>query len=169
MAIGAIETLREMIKAEEGCTISPDSCDFYQTSDIAVWEGRTSVVGTGHCVPLVQQATGAPAPTDLWIKGPGVKGNTKVPAGTAIATFDAAGRYANARTGNHAAIFVATSRDGLVVVDQYLGLTRPARRTLRFGNRRNWPSNDGDAFHVVLTLKVMNSALKTGTKWFNIA
>lgn len=70
------------------------------------WVGRPSV-GTGECVPLVQQATGAPRSTQ-WQPGEQVQGNTKVPRGAAIATFDSNGHY----TG-HAAIYLGQDSHGI--------------------------------------------------------
>ena len=44
-----------------------------------------------------------------------------LPAGTAVATFNAAGRYANATDGSsHAAIFLAAGEDGMTVYDQWV-------------------------------------------------
>jgi hypothetical protein len=63
-------------------------------------------VGNGECVALVQRATGAPT-TDKWQAGALVQGNTSLPPGTAIAVFDADGKYGN-HTDNtsHAALLL---------------------------------------------------------------
>lgn len=63
------------------------------------WAGQPSV-GTGECVALVQQATGAPHSTQ-WRRGEQVQGNTDIPRGTAIATFDS-----NGRNTGHEAIYL---------------------------------------------------------------
>ena len=55
------------------------------------WDGHTAV-GSGYCVPLVQEATRAPRSTE-WKRGAQVWGATGIPRGTAIATFDADGHY----------------------------------------------------------------------------
>ena len=158
MSIGTAEQLVEMVKADAECKMDSQIHEFYYTSDIDGWEKKPALVGTGHCVPLVQEATGAPV-TSLWVKGPKVKGNSKIPAGTAIATFDGDGRYANLPTGNHAAIFVSVDTNGIVVVDQWKSKTKPAapsRRTLKFREGKGSASNDGDQFSVVVTQKIQN-------------
>jgi hypothetical protein len=103
------------------------------------------VVGSGHCVRFVQQAAGAPHTSD-WRRGVRVHCGGVLP-GTAIATFDGDGRYAN-RTGgsSHAAILIAELEAGLRVGDQWVD--HPvSERTIRCGGRR--PSNDGNAFFVI--------------------
>jgi len=75
------------------------------------WAGQSSV-GTGKCVPLVQQATGAPHSTQ-WRPGEQVQGSTNIPRGTAIAIFDQNGRYIG-----HAAIYLGQDAQGIHVIDQ---------------------------------------------------
>ncbi len=75
------------------------------------WAGRSSV-GTGECVPLVQQATGAPRSTQ-WRPGEQVQGSTRISRGTAIATFDQNGHYIG-----HAAIYLGQNAQGIQVIDQ---------------------------------------------------
>ena len=92
-------------------------------------------------------------------QGPLVKNNISVPKGTAIATFDEDGKYPGPKVLlKHAAIFVELSAKGLVVVDQWQTKSpkRPERRTLRYGNTYSSPVNDGNAFYVVLTRKIIN-------------
>jgi hypothetical protein len=80
-----------------------------------------SVVGTGHCVPFVREATGAPITTQ-WRSGAKVRDNPDLAIGTAIATFDANGRYGNHTDGrSHAAVLIAVRDNGLLVADQWLG------------------------------------------------
>ena len=163
MAIGNLESLREIILAAgssfSGCA---EEFDWYMCSDVPTWEAKTALVGSGHCVPLVQQATGAPQ-ANQWVKGPTVRGNSKIPFGAVIATFDDQGRYANKSTGNHAAILLEHKPEGLVVLDQWKGKSpaRPSRRTIKFKGGIGAPSNDGDAYQLVLTRKLINSALKS--------
>lgn len=166
MGVGTIEDLRAMIAADSECTLAVESYEFYLASDPGAWETKTALVGTGHCVPLVQAAGGAPV-TSLWVKGPKVKGNDKIPAGTIIATFGKTDKYENAATGNHAAIFVSESEKGIVVVDQWKAKApaRPSQRTLKFKGGVGSASNDGDQFSVVLTKKI--STAKSGTGWFS--
>ena len=115
------------------------------------WIGGPSV-GTGECVPLVQQATGAPS-SRLWRPGPVVQGNTAIQPGTAIATFDSNGRY----TG-HAAIYLGQNEHGLRVVDQWNNRDRedhiisqksPGKRTLYFNDPRHARVNRGESYRVV--------------------
>jgi hypothetical protein len=107
------------------------------------------VVGTGQCVAFVQAASGAPF-TGLWTRSVKVRG-APVATGTAIATFDANGKYANKTDGSsHAAIYVGQDAVGIQVWDQWLG--QPVHpRTIRFqaGAPGVHPVNDGDAFYVI--------------------
>ena len=113
-------------------------------------------VGSGECVALVEQATGAPHASS-WRKGALVKGNTALAKGTAIATFNAQGKYGNHRHGNHAAIYLDQDANGLRVIDQWnirdpkthqiVTHVSPHIHTLRFGNRSY--SDNGDNFSVV--------------------
>jgi len=108
-------------------------------------------VGTGHCVPLVQQYARCPQYSG-WRQGAAVKDNTKIALGTAIATF-VNGKYPNAPTGNHAALFIGQDEDGIWVVDQYKDSGGIKGRHLRFKGMKNGayvdPSNNGDAFSVI--------------------
>lgn len=99
----------------------------------------------GQCVSFVTRVCPTiPVNTGQWKKGRLVKGDATVAAGTAIATFNAAGTYSG-----HAAIYESQTAAGLNVVDQWV--TRKGKpigaRTLRFGG--HGVSNNGDLFHVV--------------------
>ena len=107
---------------------------------------KDTVVGTGHCVPFVQVAAGAPN-TGKWKKGIQVKGAKDIAKGTAIATFDEKGNYPNAKTGNHAAIYIDQDSVGINVWDQWVGRAVNTRK-IRFKGTGK-PSNDGDAFYVI--------------------
>jgi hypothetical protein len=75
-------------------------------------------VGSGQCVAYLEQAARTP-PTSRWQRGKLVKGS-KVPAGTAIATFDTDGTYGNHTDGrSHAAILHEELPEGLLVWDQW--------------------------------------------------
>jgi hypothetical protein len=163
MTIGSTAQLAAMIAEDSSCTLAAENNDFYFTNDLAGWEAKAALVGTGQCVALVQPATGVPL-TSLWRKGPKVKGSTKIPQGTAIATFDDQGRYPNHSSGNHAALFVSVGTDGIVVVDQWAAKTpaRPSRRTLKFRGGAGSPSNDGDQFWVIVTSKIQNHPDRQG-------
>lgn len=110
---------------------------------------QNTVVGNGQCVAFVQQASSAPN-TALWTRG-GIARGTALPAGTAIATFDANGVYTNSTDGtSHAAIYVSHDAIGILVWDQWVG--QPVhQRTIRFqgGAPGVKPVNDGDAFYVI--------------------
>ncbi|HVO74275.1 MAG TPA: BPSL0067 family protein [Ignavibacteriaceae bacterium] len=105
-------------------------------------------VGTGECVAFVQEAASAPN-TSTWKKGAAVRGNLKISKGTAIATFDSAGKYANLKTGNHAAIYVSQDGIGIWVYDQWRAQGAVLKRQIRFKGGAGSPSNDGDAFSVI--------------------
>ena len=108
------------------------------------------IAGTGHCVPFVQQASGAPQ-TIQWTRGKRVKGDFTIAKGTAIATFNAQGKYTNSLDGtSHAAIYISQDTIGVKVWDQWKG--QPVhQRTIRFqgGAVGVKPVNDGDAFYVI--------------------
>jgi len=104
------------------------------------------VIGNGQCVQFVQECAGAP-PSSQWKGGESVAGND-IPLGTAIATFDDNGRYPNASTGNHAAIYDGQDQNGIWVYDQWKG--QPVhRRFIPFRNGKGSASNDGDAYSVI--------------------
>ena len=118
--------------------------------------GRSSV-GTGECVPLVQAATTAPL-TVFWKRGAPVQGNTTLKPGTAIATFDANGRYGNHTNGaSHAAIYLGQDARGIEVIDQWnirqhhqiIGKHAPQKRVLRFQNPHAQPVDQGSQYYVV--------------------
>ena len=99
----------------------------------------------GQCVSFVTTACPTiPVSKDNWKKGAQVKGTKSILPGTAIATFDSAGKYSG-----HAAIYESQNSIGINVVDQWV--TPPARpihkRMLHFGAQGN--SNNGDNFFVI--------------------
>ncbi len=115
------------------------------------------LVGTQHCVVLVQTFTTAPRAAE-WTEGAVVRGNLLLPKGTAIATF-VDGEYKNNRHGNHAAFYISQDQGGVWVMDQWRGDDRKptvSRHYLQFkgkakGKDAGWldPSNNGDAFSVI--------------------
>jgi hypothetical protein len=109
------------------------------------------VVGDGHCVAFVRQASGAPH-TSGWRRGQKVRTMDASQAGLAIATFnDADDRYGNHTDGrSHTAILISRQADGLLVYDQWLG--HPVQqRVIRYRAGKGQPVNDGDAYHVIVT------------------
>lgn len=113
-------------------------------------EEDKKVVGTGHCVPFVREATGAP-PALTWKRGRAVKGDHTIIKGAAIATFNAEGKYTNSTDGtSHAAIFIEQNAAGIHVWDQWL--KQPVHmRWIRFqgGALHVKPINDGDSYYVI--------------------
>lgn len=123
----------------------------YVGTDPRQWIGQNSV-GTGECVPLVQQATGAPRSTQ-WRRGALVQGNANIRPGTAIATFDSNGSY-----DGHAAIYLGQDEHGIQVIDQWnirhrdgriVRQRQPGARTLYFGDPHHDRVDRGEAYHVV--------------------
>lgn len=110
------------------------------------YEGKK--VGSGQCAEFVQKSAGAKM-TASWRKGAKVKGNTNISKGTAIATFDSAGRYPNHSTGNHAAIYISQDASGLWVYDQWVGKGAVSKRYIRFKGTAGMSSNDGDDYFVI--------------------
>jgi hypothetical protein len=108
-----------------------------------------ATVDDGQCVAYVQKVTDAPE-TKYWTRGSIVSGSSH-PYGTAIATFDENGTYANNTDGSsHAAIYLAQNTDGISVLDQWVN--HPvAPRTIRFKQGEGLPCDDGDAYYVIET------------------
>lgn len=112
------------------------------------------LVGSRHCVALVQHYAGAPV-TANWRQGEAVLGNTTLRPGTAIATF-INGRYPNHRHGNHAALFIGQAIGGIYIADQWKadGKTEISIRLIRSqgqDKRGNYihASDNADAFFVI--------------------
>lgn len=112
------------------------------------------VVGSRHCVALVQHFAGAPV-TARWRQGETVVGNTSLRSGTAIATF-VDGRYPNQSHGNHAAFYIGQAVGGIYIADQWkannktsisIRLIRSQGKDVQ-GNYVN-ASNNADAFSVI--------------------
>lgn len=107
--------------------------------------------GNTECVEFIRQATGAP-PTAAWRKGLKVSEAARgaIPRGTAIATFDAAGKYPEDGLGRHAAIYLEHDEKSILVLDQWNDQGEVRQRPIRFsrpeGTRR---SNDGNTFYVI--------------------
>jgi hypothetical protein len=100
---------------------------------------------SGQCVSYCTRVCSTlPVATRAWKQGKLVKGDSTVLPGTAIATFNADGRYVG-----HAAIFENQTADGLNVVDQWCSGRGKAigGRMLRFG--ASGRSNNGDGFYVI--------------------
>ena len=113
-------------------------------------------VGTGQCVALVEAAAHAPLDR-AWRRGERVKGNSALPRGTAIATFDPDGRYGNHTDGrSHAALYLDQDGDGIRVIDQWIEhqprgtwRRRASERTIGFGETHAAPVDNGDDYYVI--------------------
>ena len=79
----------------------------------------TPLVGTHHCVALVQHFAKAPQ-TSNWIQGELVSTVPSIAKGTVIATF-VDGKYPNKASGNHAAFYLSHDGVAIKVMDQWKG------------------------------------------------
>ena len=108
-------------------------------------------VGSGQCVALVQSSDPGVGLTATWAQGAAVQGNTSLQPGTAIATFNSNGQYANATDGSsHAAIYLGQNADGIQVEDQWVG--QPAHiHTIAWTSLGNSTAaaNNGSQYYVV--------------------
>jgi len=123
----------------------------YCCPNAATYEGKP-LIGNAQCAVLVERLANAPA-TALWHKGRNVRRNLSIQPGTAIATFDATGRYPNTWTNNHAALYLSQDIMGIWVIEQYVGLEKIQKRHIRFMNGgvpyHHNVANDGDAYSVI--------------------
>lgn len=114
-------------------------------------------VGSGQCPGIVQHHGRVPK-AEFWFEGPKVRGRDAIPYGTAVATF-VNGRYANAKHGNHVAIYIRQHPiEGVLVFDQWThenpDKRKPAGlRWMPFGDGVTDRSNDGAALSIILTAK----------------
>jgi hypothetical protein len=117
-------------------------------------------VGSGQCVAFVQAATQAGL-THRWRRGEQVMGAV-LPVGTAIATFDDNGRYANDTQGkSHAAIYLGQTASGIRVLDQWVHRQKQPdgtvqgnvhvvqERTIHFKKRKAKEVDDGTKYYVI--------------------
>lgn len=130
----------------------------YIASTPSAYVGKS--VGNGQCVAYTQKAANMPR-TVAWKRGALVKGNTAIALGTAIATFDANGRYGNHTDGSsHAAIYLGQDASGIQVLDQWMTYKKlpsgervatphyVSKRTIRF-HKAPRAENNGDNYYVV--------------------
>jgi len=125
----------------------------YTYAKVDELEGKP-VVGSHHCVALVQLYGGAPV-THAWRQGDTVVGNPKMAKGTAIATF-VNGRYPNNSHGNHAAFFLREVPGGIWVMDQWKDKKKvsiSSRFIRALGQSKSGaylrPSDNADAYAVI--------------------
>jgi hypothetical protein len=106
----------------------------------------------GQCVAFVRAAADVPH-TSEWRRGDPVA-TTDIPRGTAIATFDANGRYGNHADGrSHAAIFQQQISTGIRVFDQWVG--HPvAHRVIRWKEGVGQAADDASRYHVIEVAEV---------------
>lgn len=110
-----------------------------------------TVVGDGHCVAYVRAAALAPH-TSAWVQGNAVWDTADIKPGTAIATFNQHGVYANTTDGSsHTAIYLDTNEaGGILVIDQWVG--QPVhQRTIRPKGGQGPACDDADAYAVIET------------------
>ncbi len=113
-------------------------------------------LGDGGCVDLIKKCIPALANvhTSLWRPGARVVDVKNLPRGTAVATF-VDGRYPGLKTGNHAALYLATSGAGFYAMDQWAKKEKISRRridpgrTMRNGTLYGSPSDSAQAFYVI--------------------
>jgi hypothetical protein len=113
------------------------------------YEGLGQVISNGHCMRHVQECHGVPHSSAL---RRGARVGPDTPPGAIIATFDAAGRYANRTDGSsHIAVLLNYNDDGSInVVDQWKG--QPVHeRVIRDKGGVGTANNDASRFHVVET------------------
>jgi hypothetical protein len=106
--------------------------------------------GNAECVEFVRQATGAPQ-TKSWVRGTRVRdaASTDIPRGTAIATFDADGKYPTDGLGRHAAIYLEHDKQRIQVLDQWRAQGEVKPRPIWFNRPKGSRSNNGDDFYVI--------------------
>lgn len=123
----------------------------YCCPNAATYEGKP-LIGNAQCAVLVEVLAKAPH-TSAWRKGRSVRRNLGIQPGTAIATFDEAGRYPNTSTGDHAALYLSQDAMGIWVIEQYVGLEKIQKRRIRFMNGavpyHHNVANNGDAYSVI--------------------
>ncbi|MDB5247038.1 MAG: uncharacterized protein JWQ40_1432 [Segetibacter sp.] len=116
--------------------------------------------GNTECAVFIRKAAKAPL-VSLWRKGKKVLDAKfgEIPRGTAIATFDDFGKYPTDSKGKHAAIYLSHNPETktIDVLDQWNGLGKVDKRTIRFWKNKNEMvngrpyrrSNDSDTFYVI--------------------
>ena len=108
------------------------------------------VLDNGHCMRHVQIVAGVPHSSTLR-RGQRVRDIEKPPPGLVIATFNAAGRYANDTNGlSHICLLLHRQPEGLLVVDQWVG--KPVgRRLIHWRDGTGKAADDASRYFVVET------------------
>lgn len=107
--------------------------------------------GNTECVEFVRVAAGAPQ-TIAWKKGLKVSDANPgdIARGTAIATFDANGKYPTDGLGKHAAIYLEHNQQRILVLDQWNDQGEVKQRPVWFSRPKGTKrSNDADVFFVI--------------------
>jgi hypothetical protein len=103
-------------KAPEGSWVSSRASTIGPSKSKPALDQQGSPDFCGQCVSYVTRVCDSiPVGTSAWKKGGPVKGNAAIVEGTAIATFDNAGKYKG-----HAAIYVSQTDKGINVYDQWV-------------------------------------------------
>ena len=127
---------------------TPVSSPGFVASGFSQYLGQS--VGSGQCVALVQATDPSVGLTATWTQGAAVQGNTSLQPGTAIATFNSNGQYANATNGSsHAAIYLGQNAQGIQVEDQWSGQPAQIRTIYWTDPNSSHAANNGSAFYVV--------------------
>jgi len=107
--------------------------------------------GKTECVEFIRQSTGAPE-TLVWKKGKKVSDANfgEIARGTAIATFDAKGKYPADGLGKHAAIYLEHNAHRILVLDQWNDQGEVKQRPILFNRPKGTKrSNDAETFYVI--------------------
>jgi hypothetical protein len=100
---------------------------------------------------MIEKLSKAPL-VALWKQGAKVIGNTSLMPGTAIAAGWINGKYPNLPKNNHAALYISQHGDVLVVVEQYIPLTRIQQRSVNHHPRPvPNPANESYDYYVIET------------------
>ncbi len=107
----------------------------------------TNNIGNTECVEFVRQATTIQQPTSKWVQGKKVVDSApgEIARGTAIATFDATGKYPTDILGKHAAIYLEHNEERILVLDQWKGQGEVMQRSIWTRNKGK-PSRSNDPF-----------------------
>lgn len=122
-----------------------------ENDDIFIRARYVNDQGNTECVEFVRQATGAPK-TTTWKKGKKVSdaNSAEIARGTAIATFDADGKYPTDGFGKHAAIYLRHNEQFIQVLDQWNSQGKVRPRPIWFDRPANTKRvNDADTYYVI--------------------
>jgi hypothetical protein len=117
---------------------------------------NTDIAFGVQCVGLIKEFSKAKGVSakESWTAGAVVMQTPNLSPGTAIATFNAAGRYDSFSHGNHACFFIEFVAGGINVLEQHVkpNITKIQTRTIRArGTEKGVNASDNaDAYSVIL-------------------